>query len=47
MVQEMGQLGQKYNIGGHNERRNIQIIHTILDTLLEILPDEDTTSSNT
>ncbi len=46
MVQEMGQLGQKYNIGGHNERRNIQIIHTILDTLLEILPDEDPRKKN-
>ncbi len=46
MVQELGELGQKYNIGGHNERRNIQIIHTILDTLLEILPDDDPRKKN-
>ena len=46
MVQEQGRLGEKYNIGGHNERRNIQIIHTILDTLLEILPDDDPRKKN-
>ena len=41
MVQEKGRLYETYNIGGHNERQNIQIVHTILDTLREILPDDD------
>lgn len=41
MVQEQGRLGETYNIGGHNEKQNIEIIHTILDTLLEMLPQGD------
>ena len=41
MVQEQGRLGQTYNIGGHNERQNIQIICTILSTLRELLPESD------
>lgn len=36
MVQENGRLGETYNIGGHNEKRNIEIINIILDTLQEI-----------
>ena len=39
MVQEHGRLGETYNVGGHNEKQNIQIIHIILDTLQEMLPD--------
>lgn len=46
MVQEMGVIGEKYNIGGHNERRNIQIVETILETLLSILPDNDERKKN-
>ena len=41
MVQEQGRLFETYNIGGHNEKKNIQIIHIILDTLQEILPEGD------
>ena len=41
MVQEKGRLGETYNIGGHNEKQNIEIINTILETLLEMLPEED------
>ena len=41
MVQEQGRLFETYNIGGHNEKQNIEIIHIILDTLNEMLPDED------
>ncbi len=46
MVQENGKLGETYNIGGHNERQNIQIIHIILDTLLEMLPENDPRRAN-
>ena len=46
MVQEQGVLGEKYNIGGHNERRNIDIIKTILSTLRELLPDSDPRKKN-
>ena len=41
MVQEEGRLFETYNIGGHNEKQNIEIITIILDTLLEMLPDDD------
>lgn len=40
-VLEKGRLFETYNIGGHNEKRNLEIIHIILETLLEILPEED------
>ncbi len=41
MVQEKGKLFETYNVGGHNEKQNIQILHIILDTLREMLPDSD------
>jgi len=41
LVQENGRLGETYNIGGHNEKQNIEIIHTIIETLLEMLPEDD------
>lgn len=41
MVQEQGKLFETYNIGGHNEKQNIEIIHIILETLQEMLPDDD------
>lgn len=46
MVHEKGILGQVYNIGGHNEKENIEIIHIILDTLLELLPESDPRRAN-
>ena len=39
MVQELGKIGETYNIGGHNEKCNIDIINIIIDTLAEILPE--------
>ena len=46
MVQESGRLGERYNIGGHNEKQNIEIINIILETLLEMLPDSDPRKAN-
>ncbi len=46
IVQEKGELFERYNIGGHNEKRNIDIIHIILDTLYTILPNEDPRKKN-
>lgn len=46
MVQEKGRLGERYNIGGHNEKQNIEIIHIILDTLKEMLPENDPRKNN-
>ena len=41
MVQEKGRLFETYNIGGHNEKQNIEIINIIIETLQEMLPDSD------
>ncbi len=41
MVQENGRLFETYNIGGHNEKQNIEIINIIIETLQEMLPDSD------
>ena len=41
MVQEQGRLFETYNIGGHNEKQNIEIIHIIIETLQEMLADDD------
>lgn len=45
MVFEKGKAGQRYNIGGHNEKRNIEIVKLILkhlnkpETLIEYVED--------
>lgn len=41
MVQEKGRLFETYNVGGHNEKQNIEIIKIIIETLREMLPDTD------
>ncbi|MCR5657469.1 MAG: dTDP-glucose 4,6-dehydratase [Butyrivibrio sp.] len=41
MVQEKGRLFETYNIGGHNEKQNIEIVETIIDVLRESLDDSD------
>ncbi|MBA4501528.1 dTDP-glucose 4,6-dehydratase [Marinobacterium marinum] len=35
-----GKLGETYNIGGHNEKQNIEVVHTICDILQELAPAE-------
>lgn len=40
-VLEKGRLGEKYNIGGHNEKTNLEIIHEICRILDEIKPRSD------
>ena len=41
LVAEKGRTGEVYNVGGHNEKRNIEIVTMILDTIMEILPESD------
>ena len=41
MVQEQGKLFETYNVGGHNEKQNIEIINIIIETLQEMLPEGD------
>lgn len=33
-----GRAGETYNIGGHNEKQNIEVVRTICDILQELLP---------
>ena len=35
-----GAIGETYNIGGHNEKRNIEVVHTICDILDELVPNK-------
>ncbi|WP_392566289.1 dTDP-glucose 4,6-dehydratase [Utexia brackfieldae] len=35
-----GKIGETYNIGGHNERRNIDVVKTICDLLDELVADK-------
>lgn len=37
-VVTQGKIGETYNIGGHNEQRNLDVVHTICDLLDEIVP---------
>ena len=37
-----GQIGETYNIGGHNEQRNIDVVRTICNLLEEYVPRHDT-----
>lgn len=33
-----GEIGETYNIGGHNEKKNIEVVQTICDLLQELVP---------
>ncbi|QMJ04088.1 MULTISPECIES: dTDP-glucose 4,6-dehydratase [Citrobacter] len=37
-VVTQGIVGETYNIGGHNEKKNLDVVHTICDLLDEIVP---------
>ncbi|WP_409159197.1 dTDP-glucose 4,6-dehydratase [Pectobacterium sp. B2J-2] len=37
-----GEVGQTYNIGGHNERKNIEVVQTICRLLDEMVPNRPT-----
>ena len=41
MVIERGRLFETYNVGGHNEKQNIEIIKIIIECLNEYLSDDD------
>lgn len=36
-----GRIGEKYNVGGRNERTNLQVVHAICDLLDEFAPKAD------
>jgi dTDP-glucose 4,6-dehydratase len=36
---ERGRIGDTYNVGGHNERTNLEVVTTLCDLLDELLPE--------
>ncbi|WP_434515033.1 dTDP-glucose 4,6-dehydratase (plasmid) [Dechloromonas sp. ARDL1] len=46
-VLEAGQLGETYNVGGWNEKTNIEIVHTVCALLDELRPKADGRSYKT
>jgi len=38
-VIERGKIGETYNIGGHNEKKNIEVVRTICELLEELAPN--------
>lgn len=39
LLLEKGRVGETYNIGGHNEKKNIELVHELCRILDELLPD--------
>lgn len=39
-VLEKGSIGETYNIGGHNEKKNLDVVHTICDLLEELAEEQ-------
>ncbi len=42
-----GKLGETYNIGGHNEKKNLDVVYTICDLLQEMIPETNFQPSTT
>lgn len=40
LVFEKGRVGEEYNIGGHNERKNLDVVHTLCALLEELAPNK-------
>lgn len=41
-----GKLGETYNIGGHNEKRNLEVVDTICELLEELTPGNENTRTS-
>ncbi len=41
MVINDGKIGEVYNVGGHNEKQNIEIVNIVIDTIKNSLSDND------
>ena len=39
-VASEGEVGETYNIGGHNEKQNIEVVRTLCDLLEELVPEK-------
>ena len=39
LIWKKGRLGEKYNVGGRNEKQNIEVVHTICDLMDKLSPN--------
>lgn len=46
LVATTAKVGETYNIGGHNEKQNIEVVHTICDLLEELHPAKPANIAN-
>lgn len=46
LVAEHGVIGETYNIGGHNEKQNIEVVNTLCEILDELRPAAKNTAFN-
>lgn len=46
VVLEKGKIGETYNIGGHNEKTNLTVVHTLCSILDELQPNKPNGISN-
>ena len=46
LVATQGKIAETYNIGGHNEKQNIEVVNTICELLEELVPDKPTGVQN-
>jgi len=44
LIVRSGQEGRTYNIGGHNEKTNLEVVHAICDLVDELIPRSDSSS---
>ena len=44
LIVRHGQVGRTYNIGGHNEKTNLEVVHAICDLVDEFVPRPDGSS---
>ena len=40
LVLKTGIIGETYNIGGHNEKTNLEVVHKICEILQDVRPSE-------
>lgn len=40
LILQKGKIGESYNIGGHNEKKNIEVVETICHLLEELAPEK-------
>lgn len=46
LVATAAEVGETYNIGGYNEKQNIEVVHTLCDLLEELHPEKPSGISN-